>query len=308
MPVASCTGCPTSPGSSTGLLTGLVETLPGQGNRMVDTNEERDRAWARQRVAWVESPENRRTTKVLVGAGAVALVSLVAMLGIWTAAGRGGIHAGTSTFFWLLVWGGLGFVAIYGAMIYRLMSHRRFRDRQLIADDEAASASVAEIVGELGGDGSGETEPLSLTVLWLDTQDRLRRYHESTLQRAGSSFLYAQIAVGLGLGALLAAGVVVLSVDNTAQAAVAGGLGAVGAALSGYIGSTFLAMYKQATDQLRLYFDQPVETLRLLAGERAALLLEDPERRSAALELIVSAAVRGAADPARDTSGDPPTS
>ena len=59
-----------------------------------------------------------------------------------------------------------------------------------------------------------------------------------------------------------------LKVSNTTGAIVAGGLGAVSAALAGFISKTFVKSQTTAAEHLKAYFDQPLEFSRYLAAER----------------------------------------
>jgi hypothetical protein len=61
---------------------------------------------------------------------------------------------------------------------------------------------------------------------------------------------------------------VALQASTTAGSVVAGGLGAVSAALSGFISRTFVKSQETAATHLRAYFDQPLEFSRYLAAER----------------------------------------
>ncbi|MEV6436803.1 hypothetical protein ACIOKA_20505 [Streptomyces anulatus] len=60
---------------------------------------------------------------------------------------------------------------------------------------------------------------------------------------------------------ILFAGIAVRA-STTAMAIVAGGLGAVSAALAGYVAKTFIRSQEAAAMHLRSYFDQPLELSR----------------------------------------------
>jgi hypothetical protein len=70
--------------------------------------------------------------------------------------------------------------------------------------------------------------------------------------------------------------------------AIAGGLTAIGAALSGYLGKTFYDGFKTATSQLNRYYEEPSLTGRLLAAERILDQMPEPERSERAIELFTS--------------------
>jgi S-methylmethionine-dependent homocysteine/selenocysteine methylase len=85
---------------------------------------------------------------------------------------------------------------------------------------------------------------------------------------------------------------VALQASTTAGSVVAGGLGAVSAALSGFVARTFVKSQETAAAHLRAYFDQPLEFSRYLAAER---LIADSalteEQRAEALTTLVQAMV-----------------
>lgn len=89
---------------------------------------------------------------------------------------------------------------------------------------------------------------------------------------------------------------------------MAGGLGAVSAALAGYVSRTFLKSQDAAAGHLRAYFEQPLVFSRYLAAE--GLLQDDgmdQAKRSEVLGLLVLVLAM-AADPKDPPSEDEPTS
>ncbi len=91
--------------------------------------------------------------------------------------------------------------------------------------------------------------------------------------------------------------VIFLAATNTG-AVVIGVLGAVSAALSGFVARTFLRAYESVSTQLQGYFSQPVEASRYLSAERAihvSGLSEDARR-----ELMMSLVAAMVAPPSRD--------
>lgn len=139
---------------------------------------------------------------------------------------------------------------------------------------------------------------LTLPELWAVTHRRLDHYHGIALGQARRSFLNAQIAMGLGFTLLIAFVVVAFNASTTAGTVVAGGLGAVSAALSGYVSRTFIRSQEAAAGHLRAYFDQPLEFSRYLAAERLMAdvgLSED--KRAEVLSLLVQAMITGPASP-----------
>ncbi|MEW2154859.1 hypothetical protein AB0950_06100 [Streptomyces sp. NPDC007189] len=127
------------------------------------------------------------------------------------------------------------------------------------------------------------------------THRRLDLYHEIALGQAARSFRNAQVAMVIGFLLLGGFVVVALHASTTAGSVVAGGLGAVAAALAGYVSRTFIRSQEAAAGRLRAYFHQPLEFSRYLAAERlvadAAL---GEERRAEVLGRLVEADGLGA--------------
>ncbi|MFF3950798.1 hypothetical protein ACFYYN_39270 [Streptomyces sp. NPDC001902] len=59
-----------------------------------------------------------------------------------------------------------------------------------------------------------------------------------------------------------------MKASTTAGSILVGGLGAVSAALAGYVSKTFVRSQEAAATHLRSYFDQPLEFSGFLAAER----------------------------------------
>ncbi|MEU3491559.1 TRADD-N-associated membrane domain-containing protein [Streptomyces massasporeus] len=135
---------------------------------------------------------------------------------------------------------------------------------------------------------------LALARLWSLTHRRLDLYHEIATNQARRSFVSAQIAMGIGFALLVLFVVLALNVSNTTSAIVTGGLGAVSAALAGFIGKTFVKSQQTAADHLKAYFDQPLEFSRYLAAER---LLADTglsdEKRAEIVAVLVQTIAAG---------------
>ncbi|WP_162468259.1 hypothetical protein [Streptomyces adustus] len=154
-----------------------------------------------------------------------------------------------------------------------------------------------------GGVGQGEVPhqrapesadaALVLPELWKVTHSRLDHYHETVLGQARRSFRSAQLAMWLGFLLLVAFVIVAVRASSTAGAVVAGGLGAVSAALAGYVGRTFMKSQEAASAHLRAYFDQPLAFSRYLAAER---LLRNSELEGTARAEVVAALVLAVAD------------
>ncbi len=134
-----------------------------------------------------------------------------------------------------------------------------------------------------GGDAGGahrDRARLTLSELWTVTHRRLDLYRDIALGQASRSFRNAQMAMILGFALLVGFVIIALQASTTAGAVVAGGLGAVAAALAGYVSRTFVRSQEAAASHLRAYFDQPLEFSRYLAAERlvADANLSDEQR------------------------------
>ncbi|MFJ6643717.1 hypothetical protein ACIQMO_33760 [Streptomyces sp. NPDC091406] len=140
--------------------------------------------------------------------------------------------------------------------------------------------------------------PLELAALWEATHARLDLYHQIATGQAKTSFRNAQIAMGAGFLLLILFAGIAFWASTTAVAIVAGGLGAVSAALAGYVAKTFIRSQEAAATHLRSYFDQPLELSRYLAAER---LVADgdlsQEQRGEILSVLVQAMAAGPQPP-----------
>ncbi|MGA5629825.1 TRADD-N-associated membrane domain-containing protein [Streptomyces cellulosae] len=144
-----------------------------------------------------------------------------------------------------------------------------------------------------------ERRDLALSSLWALTQARLTLYHDIATKQARRSFLSAQASMILGFGMLGAFVYLALKVSNTTGAIVAGGLGAVSAALAGFISKTFVKSQTTAAEHLKAYFDQPLEFSRYLAAERLLTDANLPdEQRADVVAALVQTIAAGPAGPA----------
>ena len=118
-------------------------------------------------------------------------------------------------------------------------------------------------------------------------------YHQIATDQARRSFITAQVAIAFGFLLLVAFAIMASQIHTTPGAITATALGAVSAALAGYISRTFVRSQESAAGHLRVYFDQPLEFAKYLAAER--LLTSDADldadKRSAILTALVQAIV-----------------
>ncbi|MGW3298453.1 hypothetical protein [Streptomyces rubiginosohelvolus] len=146
--------------------------------------------------------------------------------------------------------------------------------------------------------GGSRRSVLGLPELWAATHARLNLYHDIATDQAKTSFRNAQRAMVAGFLLLVVFAGIAVWASTTAVAIVAGGLGAVSAALAGYVAKTFIRSQEAAATHLRSYFDQPLELSRYLAAER---LVADgdltQEQRGEILSALVQAMVAGPQPP-----------
>ncbi|MEV5472786.1 hypothetical protein AB0L66_10565 [Streptomyces sp. NPDC052207] len=138
------------------------------------------------------------------------------------------------------------------------------------------------------------SRPLALANLWAVTNRRLDLYHEIATDQARLSFRNAQVAMVIGFFLLVGFVTVALRASSTTGAVVAGGLGAVSAALAGYVSRTFVKSQETAAGHLKAYFDQPLEFARYLTAER---LITESGLTEAQRQEAVMALVKGLATP-----------
>lgn len=246
----------------------------------------RRQAWrtSTERSQWVRSMYFLVPTAVILMAAAGALVGGV------TYDGRGEYQQFTQA--QQLMLGALAglatglFSALYVGYFTLLLRRREFREGYALA---AARGLLREAEDEVA---KGDND-ISFATLWFATQRRLDYYHEIATSQSRRSFTYGQAAAGAGLVVILLCTVLAIVSGSTAGAISAGVLGGSAAAMSAYVGSTFLRTHDVAAQQLRAYFSQPLEASRFLSAERLLNELKDSDRReeaASALLLVIAGA------------------
>lgn len=244
------------------------------------------------RQAWRNSAERARLFKrvialgtclVLGGAVVGALVSLVTYNETGEYIARTQLQ---STLLYALVGLGLGVLAaVYGGILLRSFERRAFHDRYKLEQSRARLDEAEQVL-------VNSTSDTSFAALWTATQARLDHYHDIATSQSRRSFAYGQVAAATGLGVVLICTALAIVAESSAGAVVAGVLGGSAAAMSGYIGSTFLRTQDLAASQMRDYFGQPLEFSRFLAAERLLGEINDGERREAATVALIQAIAR----------------
>jgi hypothetical protein len=233
------------------------------------------------RTSWRRSPEHRRAIIAQwIVVGVLILLTPVGaaigrLLGYDEYSQRDYMITGTG----FVLFGG-SFIGLYGVLFYRTAMRRAFADRHLLIEAKAKlDEAEADVTDESRTD---------FATLWGVTQKRLDYYHRIATGQAERSFLYGQIAAGVGFFVVIVCAVAAALGRSAAASISAGLLGVAGGGLAGYIGTTFMRSQETASDQLRAYFSQPLEFSKYLAAERLLASL-DQESRSLATRSIIAA-------------------
>jgi hypothetical protein len=179
-------------------------------------------------------------------------------------------------------------LALFMALVWLVIHgfHRSarsiFRDRYFLGmvddiEDKEGEAAVQAAGGKL-----------ELPELWAATQTRIGYYHEIATKQAEQSFRVGIAAAIAGFVAVIALGVVAAFAANGTAAIAASVVGVAGAAMSAYIGATFMKTQAQASNQLSKFFLQPVEFSRLLGAERLLQTLPTEQRAEAVSTIVRS--------------------
>ncbi|MFI8942780.1 hypothetical protein [Streptomyces syringium] len=182
----------------------------------------------------------------------------------------------------------------------------RVREAERGVEGALAARSGPAIAGtRKEAEAQHDRRDLALARLWSLTHRRLDLYHEIATNQARRSFVSAQISMGVGFALLVLFVVLALNVSSTTGVIVTGGLGAVSAALAGFISKTFVKSQQSAADHLKAYFDQPLEFSRYLAAERllADTGLSDEKRAEVVAVLVQLIAAGPGANAALDVNG-----
>jgi hypothetical protein len=170
----------------------------------------------------------------------------------------------------------LGLVASFGMTAYREMLRQAFSDRLALG----LVSELQQQERDLADKGT------DFDSLWAITQKRIDVYHEIATRQSRNSFRSAQIAAYVGFLFLIAVAVFAGLTKTGTGAIAASVVGVAGAAMSAYIGSTFMKAQASSSEQLGAYFFQPVDFARALAAERLLDKVE-PGDRGKIVERIV---------------------
>jgi hypothetical protein len=129
---------------------------------------------------------------------------------------------------------------------------------------------------------------IPLPQLWAVTQKRLDFYHGIATVQARVSFRYAQAARVAGFLTVILATIFAATAATTTASVVIAVLGGVGAALSAYIGNTFVRTQESAAGHLKSYFLQPLEFSKYLAAERLMRFSSESNRDAIIAPMVLA--------------------
>jgi hypothetical protein len=234
---------------------------------------------------WITSPELRAVrTRVRAMAFLMAIIGLAALF-LWAWILNSQLEDNSfsnnpsevSTITWIVAsLAGITGIALGLALfVQRETARRKFEERLEQEQREQLRADRDEQIspGELG-------ELLAANRALLD------EYQKPVRAQARTSYLYAQIAILIGLAVLVIGALMVLVTGEAAARISVAGLAAVGVAISGYVARTYLRVYDRAQEQLNYYFREPLVTSYLLTAERLAEKLKGGRRRKACASMI----------------------
>jgi hypothetical protein len=174
------------------------------------------------------------------------------------------------------------------------------QDEDSSSQDAVLSESITELI-KTTSTAVTQEDRLALSALWDVTHSRLDLYHQIATAQARRSFITAQTSIAVGFLLLITFAVLSVRSHSAVGAATTAALGAVSAALAGYISRTFIRSQEASAIDLRAYFDQPLEFSRFLAAERLLANQEDLSSDQKAMILTALTDNMVSSKPARPT-------
>jgi hypothetical protein len=147
-------------------------------------------------------------------------------------------------------------------------------------EERLAKAEAEEALDRL-------TSAMELKDLLLVNRKQMQAYDALARGQAASSYRIAQIAIAVGLIVLVGGSIIAIAAQDETTKITTAALTAIGGAIAGYIGRTFLVTYQRALDQLNFYFEQPLITSYILTVERIAGDIS-PERQDEIKDKVIS--------------------
>jgi len=143
----------------------------------------------------------------------------------------------------------------------------REQDEEARGRMRAAATRVAALRAKEAELSDPEPDNLAIAELWSATERKIELDRQIVIRQARLYSNASLLAMVIGLF-MMAAFIFYAVRAHTASADIAGGISAVAAALTGYLGKTFIRSQEATTAHLRSYFETQLDFLRLLAAER----------------------------------------
>ena len=143
----------------------------------------------------------------------------------------------------------------------------RERDEEARGRIRAAATQVTALHAQEEDASNPERDRLALAELWSATQEKIELDRRIVIRQARLYSNASLVAMAIGLF-MMAAFILYAIRAHTASAEIAGGISAVAAALTGYLGKTFMRSQEATASHLRGYFATQLDFFRLLAAER----------------------------------------
>lgn len=176
-----------------------------------------------------------------------------------------------------------------------VIGHDRYERNKLKAQKDF----IRQKEGRLNASGTTVT----FHELWTSNNERIDFYHDIATRQSQASFRAAQITALVGFILSIGLGAVTIIFASGTTAVAASVVAVSTAAMSGYIGSTFLKAQAEASTQLRVFFAQPVELARLLSAERLVEQRVAKEDQSEVVASLAAAVLSAPAGGSRDDGG-----
>jgi len=137
-----------------------------------------------------------------------------------------------------------------------MRARKQLKERERLARERAKEAS--EEMADAG----------TLAGLLKANRKQIDAYDELARAQSREAFRNSQIAISIGMTALIVGGLASIVVPSTTAKITTASLTAIAGMLSGYIGKTFLRVYERTQQQLTFFFQQPLINSYVLSAER----------------------------------------
>jgi len=127
----------------------------------------------------------------------------------------------------------------------------------------------------------------SLGKLLVLNRRQLDDYHLSSIRQQAVAFRNAQIAAAIGFAILVLGAILSMRQSSDTARYLAAGLSALGTALSGYVASVFFRSYRETSQEMARYYEEPFNTYEALMIERVADLEHHSELRTKIVEHLM---------------------